>query len=217
MRAFESFARLFPPRSNCKQDVLPAWFFKGYGERYWRLPVRGAHPATGGAKMPGSRMNGIWRFISILRRRSRDSATAASRVRLRSLSFLLRRAARKLVCAGNLRLMYIELHARSAFSFLEGASSPEELARVCARTRHARHGAARSRRRVRLAAFSSGGEEAFHSRAHRRGSHVRRGLALSAARRIARRLSEFVPPDHAHEAARAKRGGKRPARRNRGR
>jgi len=29
--------------------------------------------------------------------------------------------------------MYIELHARSAFSFLEGASLPEELAAVCAR------------------------------------------------------------------------------------
>jgi error-prone DNA polymerase len=28
--------------------------------------------------------------------------------------------------------MYIELHARSAFSFLEGAASPEELASVCA-------------------------------------------------------------------------------------
>ncbi|MGC2110991.1 MAG: error-prone DNA polymerase [Candidatus Korobacteraceae bacterium] len=28
--------------------------------------------------------------------------------------------------------MYIELHARSAFSFLEGASVPEELAKVCA-------------------------------------------------------------------------------------
>ena len=27
--------------------------------------------------------------------------------------------------------MYIELHARSAFSFLEGASVPEELAEVC--------------------------------------------------------------------------------------
>src|SRR5271169_2124567 len=28
--------------------------------------------------------------------------------------------------------MYVELHARSAFSFLEGASLPEELAAVCA-------------------------------------------------------------------------------------
>src|SRR5277367_6825869 len=28
--------------------------------------------------------------------------------------------------------MYIELHARSAFSFLEGASVPEELAEICA-------------------------------------------------------------------------------------
>src|SRR5947209_8938159 len=30
------------------------------------------------------------------------------------------------------RAKYVELHARSAFSFLEGASLPEELAAVCA-------------------------------------------------------------------------------------
>src|SRR6516225_11221876 len=32
------------------------------------------------------------------------------------------------ICISN---MYIELHSRSAFSFLEGASVPEELAEVC--------------------------------------------------------------------------------------
>ena len=37
--------------------------------------------------------------------------------------------------------MYVELHARSGFSFLEGASVPEELAGACARIRHAGHGA----------------------------------------------------------------------------
>ena len=37
--------------------------------------------------------------------------------------------------------------------------SPEELAGICARTRHARHGLARSRRRLRLAALSSGGRK----------------------------------------------------------
>src|SRR6204780_5167034 len=36
-----------------------------------------------------------------------------------------------MVRAGPVRLMYTELHARSAFSFLEGASLPEELAAVC--------------------------------------------------------------------------------------
>src|SRR5580658_1861473 len=51
--------------------------------------------------------------------------------RLQPLPLLLRRIVRKLVRAGNLRLMYVELHARSAFSFLEGASSPEELAGAC--------------------------------------------------------------------------------------
>src|ERR1039458_3942762 len=34
--------------------------------------------------------------------------------------------------AGNWQLMYVELHSRSAFSFLEGASTPEELIAVCA-------------------------------------------------------------------------------------
>src|SRR6058998_3767985 len=28
--------------------------------------------------------------------------------------------------------MYVELHARSAFSFLQGASLPEEMAQICA-------------------------------------------------------------------------------------
>src|SRR5277367_5571715 len=37
----------------------------------------------------------------------------------------------QLVCARDVRLMYTELHARSAFSFLEGASLPEDLANLC--------------------------------------------------------------------------------------
>src|ERR1700726_3329124 len=37
-----------------------------------------------------------------------------------------------MVSERNIRLMYTELHARSAFSFLAGASLPEELASVCA-------------------------------------------------------------------------------------
>src|SRR5215475_1966483 len=36
-----------------------------------------------------------------------------------------------MVRARYIRLMYVELHARSAFSFLEGASTPEELASIC--------------------------------------------------------------------------------------
>src|SRR5579862_865216 len=37
-----------------------------------------------------------------------------------------------MVCRRNVRLMYVELHARSAFSYLEGASLPETLALTCA-------------------------------------------------------------------------------------
>src|SRR5258708_33394588 len=47
---------------------------------------------------------------------------------------LSRHKAGCLVCGGPLRLMQFgELHARSAFSFLEGASVPEALAYACAR------------------------------------------------------------------------------------
>src|SRR6266404_5050213 len=62
----------------------------------------------------------------------RKRAKARRRAAYGTLPDLLRRAAAGMVCARGLRLMYTELHARSAFSFLEGASVPEELAAACA-------------------------------------------------------------------------------------
>jgi error-prone DNA polymerase len=56
-------------------------------------------------------------------------------------------------------LKYIELHARSAFSFLEGASLPEALAAECAKHEMGAMALARSRRHVRRAAILSGREE----------------------------------------------------------
>src|ERR1051326_3958107 len=52
----------------------------------------------------------------------------------RAISDLLRRSHGSLVHRRSLRLSaaYIELHANSAFSFLEGASLPEELIGACA-------------------------------------------------------------------------------------
>src|ERR1700735_4300802 len=67
------------------------------------------------------------------RQRQRGGGRAFSRVPgRRNLSRVLRRAAARLVRAGDLRLMYVELHARSAFSFLEGAALPEQLIELCA-------------------------------------------------------------------------------------
>src|SRR6266853_2811841 len=54
--------------------------------------------------------------------------------RRRSVSDFSRSPTERLVCGGPLRLMqFVELHARSAFSFLEGASVPEALAYACAK------------------------------------------------------------------------------------
>src|SRR5437016_6274629 len=51
-----------------------------------------------------------------------------------ALPHLLRCPSGSLVCPGSVRLSapYIELHASSAFSFLDGASLPEEFAGTCA-------------------------------------------------------------------------------------
>src|SRR5438046_5467664 len=53
--------------------------------------------------------------------------------RNRSVSHLPRPPFAALVYRRNLRLMYVELHSCSAFSFLEGASLPEDLVSEAAR------------------------------------------------------------------------------------
>ena len=100
---------------------------------------------------------------------------------------------------------YVELHARSAFSFLQGASTPEDLVAACAELgipamalldRDGVYGAPR----FHMAAKKTG------MRAHIGvGDHLHQRPPLSAAVREPRGLSEFVPPDYAHEM-RAKKG-----------
>ncbi|MGD0758059.1 MAG: PHP domain-containing protein [Candidatus Sulfotelmatobacter sp.] len=84
--------------------------------------------------------------------------------------------------------MYTELHARSAFSFLEGSSLPEELVAACARLnqpamalldtdgvygapRFHRHGPARHGRRLRRPTLPSSREKSKNQSPHRRRSH----------------------------------------------
>ena len=92
--------------------------------------------------------------------------------------------------------MYTELHARSAFSFLEGAALPEDLAAVghnqgmnamALLDRDGVYGAPR---------FN------FGTSPSRCGSHFIGGLALSAARRITLGLPESLPFNYAHEITR---------------
>ena len=89
----------------------------------------------------------------------------------------------ELVCARDVRLNnemnadVPELHARSAFSFLEGASIPEELIAVCAE-----HGMPSMALLDRDGVYGSprfhlAGEEGFGERAHRRGGDRRKRAA----------------------------------------
>ena len=92
----------------------------------------GAHPGIGGRRTQSkiAQSNGHGLFD----REEWDVALAnETGRRCGAVSHLSRPRERALVRGRELRLtMYIELHARSAFSFLEGASVPEELAEVCA-------------------------------------------------------------------------------------
>ncbi len=109
-------------------------------------------------------------------------------VHRRALPLLLRFDSAWLVCAGNLRLMYIELHARSAFSFLEGSSLPEELVSACIAhgmpamallDRDGVYGAPR---------FYLAAKKTFDARAHRSRSHLDGRMALSLAGGIQSRV-----------------------------
>ncbi len=80
---------------------------------------------------------------------------------------------------------YVELHARSAFSFLEGASLPEFVDAASRRTGDASDGAARPQRCLWCAALSHGRTEARCTGAHRsRGRGERSGTAIAACERI---------------------------------
>ena len=77
------------------------------------------------------------------------------------------------MCRGRMT-EYVELHARSAFSFLEGASMPEALMQQSRRAGDASDGAARSQRRLRCAALSHGGQRDEGAGAYRRGDRRKR-------------------------------------------
>ena len=141
--------------------------------------------------------------------------------------------------------MYIELHASSAFSFLDGASLPEALDRARRGARLSGAGAARSRRRLRRSALSSrreacraqgdrrrradGGHRRSRVRGHGRiavrtsrdrrvrgpSSRDPRSFTLPVLDRIARGLSEPVPARDAMKLRRRKAKGALDARRSR--
>ena len=89
--------------------------------------------------------------------------------------------------------MYIELHARSAFSFLEGASVPEELAEVCAQYQMPAM--------ALLDRDGVYGAPRFHLAA--------RKLKIKAhiGAEVAPRLSKSLPPDYTCEVARSQISG----------
>src|ERR1700722_9152847 len=129
-----------------------------------------------------------WRAYWYLCCASRSTAAATTAAK-RNVLRVFRFDGAQLVRARDVRLMYTELHARSAFSFLEGASLPEDLALRCVECgmksmalldRDGVYGAPR----FYLAANK------ISLRAH------------TAARRIPRALPESLPPDYTHEIAR---------------
>ena len=113
--------------------------------------------------------------------------------------------------------MYIELHTRSAFSFLEGASVPEELAEVCHShqmpamallDRDGVYGAARfhlAMKKLGLQAHIGAEITSLlpHVTAVGQCAHFR----VFPAVRFARGIPEPLPADHTHEAARAEVSG----------
>src|SRR2546422_122865 len=79
----------------------------------------GALPVIGGARMFGPETNGMWQSRILMADKATCSVASIASWRAKSGSWKASMTD------------YIELHARSAFSFLEGASTPEELNAAC--------------------------------------------------------------------------------------
>src|SRR6059058_156763 len=79
----------------------------------------GALPVIGGARMFGPETNGMWQSRILMADKATCSVASIASWRAKSGSWKASMTD------------YIELHARSAFSFLEGASTPEELIGAC--------------------------------------------------------------------------------------
>src|SRR5487761_58219 len=162
----------------------------------WLLPpAPGELPGIGGGRIPGSTMNGTWRFSFFFRPPYDWNEPPHHARSVACILFITTRFAGIGLCGEFTTDLRDDLHRASCafgiqFSgrcFLAGRIG----GRVC-RTRNTRHGPARSRWRLRRTALPSGREENFASLAYRRWSHVLRGLALSVARRIARGLPESL-------------------------
>src|SRR5579872_1627665 len=128
--------------SNCFTSARCAFLFLASAAP-WRPPrARGALPATGGGKTRGNRRSGTWKFFlrlpripaaAIKRRRNAGHIAPSNAASIACFSIPCGKAG--LCVAFTIeapRLKYTELHARSAFSFLEGACVPEDLASKCA-------------------------------------------------------------------------------------
>src|SRR5438067_11408965 len=82
-------------------------------------PGHGALPVIGGVRMFGPEMNGMWQSRILTAEKATCFVASIAIWRAKSGSWKASMTD------------YIELHARSAFSFLEGASTPEELIGAC--------------------------------------------------------------------------------------
>ena len=110
-------------------------------------------------------------------------------------------------------LPYAELHCHSTFSFLDGASQPEELALQAAEARPRGARADRSRQPVRRARLRTGGARLRRPADHgRRADRARRRRAIPRDRAVrdGRGLSQPLPGDHGGAPGRPARPGAAP-------
>src|ERR1700691_5542151 len=187
-------------RLSCKTVIPRAFIFAACAEILLRLRGHGALPAIGGAKTPGSRMNGKW--ISALIP-PRAAATNVSQIHARRTGFIAFITTR-FAPHGSRGAGTIDVHRTSCplcFQFSRRRLLAGRIGSSVQGIWNGLHGLARSRRSVWRASFLSGCQESKNCGSHWRRSHFRRRLALSVARGIARRLPESLPLDYENEIA----------------
>ena len=105
---------------------------------------------------------------------------------------------------------YVELHCHSAYSFLDGASRPEELVLAAAGARLPGARAHGPRRGLRIARVRLRGQGVRPPLDHRRRGHAGLRLPRDPARRDSARLRQPLPPPHRRARGAAARSAPRP-------
>src|SRR5258705_11149877 len=188
------FVPPFPRVYACRETSRHLRHFRVASEKWFMHPDPGVLPDNGGRTNRGRKTPGIWKLFFPTNLQPRAAC----------IVFVMT-GCRKNGSCGECTTDVRRAACPLCFQFSRRRSHAGRIGEHLLSARYVFHGAARSRWPLWRTAILSGRTKNRNSRAYRRGSHVRAGLALSTAGHFFRGIQKPLPPDYADETSCRKR------------